>query len=196
MLSFSTMWSSFKWAWSGDVQSHCYFILMVSCQKGPTRHAYAWRIGPFWQDTLDMCLHVGCLWTRNMGPALCRWCTSETAGLIHTNSSSLEWTWYGNLQQSCAQIMCQKSCSLYLSNFKFVGIVLVLDVHCCTPLLIGLPMYITYMRPTRWWWGYLKNCWQGVRPRFSKPYPWLWRLNAKIIALPLGNGSKATYPWQ
>ena len=30
---------------------------MVSCQKGPTRHAYAWQIGPFWQDTLDI------LWT-------------------------------------------------------------------------------------------------------------------------------------
>ena len=29
-------------------------ILMVSCQKGPTRHAYAWQIGPFWQDTLDL----------------------------------------------------------------------------------------------------------------------------------------------
>ena len=27
---------------------------MISCQKGPTRHAYAWQIGPFWQDTLDM----------------------------------------------------------------------------------------------------------------------------------------------
>ena len=27
---------------------------MVSCQKGPTRHAYAWQIGPFWQDTLDV----------------------------------------------------------------------------------------------------------------------------------------------
>ena len=26
----------------------------VSCQKGPTCHAYAWQIGPFWQDTLDM----------------------------------------------------------------------------------------------------------------------------------------------
>ena len=26
---------------------------MVSCKKGPTRHAYAWQIGPFWQDTLD-----------------------------------------------------------------------------------------------------------------------------------------------
>ena len=29
-------------------------ISMVYCQKGPTRHAYAWQIGPFWQDTLDM----------------------------------------------------------------------------------------------------------------------------------------------
>ena len=27
---------------------------MVSCQKGPTHHAYAWQIGPFWQDTLDI----------------------------------------------------------------------------------------------------------------------------------------------
>ena len=35
-------------------------ILMVSCQKGPTRHAYAWQIGPFWQDTLDiMCWSLG-----------------------------------------------------------------------------------------------------------------------------------------
>ena len=30
-------------------------ISRVSCQKGPTRHAYAWQIGPFWQDTFDMC---------------------------------------------------------------------------------------------------------------------------------------------
>ena len=29
---------------------------MVSCQKGPTRHAYAWQIGPFWQDTLAISL--------------------------------------------------------------------------------------------------------------------------------------------
>ena len=30
------------------------YMSMVSCQKGPTRHAYAWQIGPFWQDTLDV----------------------------------------------------------------------------------------------------------------------------------------------
>ena len=28
-------------------------ISRVSCQKGPTRHAYAWQIGPFWQDIPD-----------------------------------------------------------------------------------------------------------------------------------------------
>ena len=27
---------------------------MVSCQNGPTRHAYAWQIGPLWQDTLEV----------------------------------------------------------------------------------------------------------------------------------------------
>ena len=36
----------------------------VSCQKGPTCHAYAWQIGPFWQDTLDM----GCLFSIHWKP--------------------------------------------------------------------------------------------------------------------------------
>ena len=27
--------------------------------KGPTRHAYAWQIGPFWQDTLDIIAAMG-----------------------------------------------------------------------------------------------------------------------------------------
>ena len=26
----------------------------VSCQKGPTRHADTWQIGPFWLDTLEL----------------------------------------------------------------------------------------------------------------------------------------------
>ena len=29
-------------------------ISMVSCQKSPARHAYAWQIGHIWQDTLDI----------------------------------------------------------------------------------------------------------------------------------------------
>ena len=36
-------------------------ISMVSCQKGPTRHAYAWQVGPFWQDTLDMWIVIPCM---------------------------------------------------------------------------------------------------------------------------------------
>ena len=32
----------------------CVLVSGVSCQKGPIRHAYAWQIGPFWQDTLGM----------------------------------------------------------------------------------------------------------------------------------------------
>ena len=31
-------------------------ISRVYCQKGPIRHAYAFQIGPFWQDTLDLSL--------------------------------------------------------------------------------------------------------------------------------------------
>ena len=31
-----------------------FHISRVSCQKGPTHHAYAWQIGHFWQDTLDI----------------------------------------------------------------------------------------------------------------------------------------------
>ena len=34
--------------------AYCKYISMVPCQKGPTRHAYAWQIGPFGQDTIDM----------------------------------------------------------------------------------------------------------------------------------------------
>ena len=43
-------WRRFKPGQSFKMQSNS----MVSCQKGPTRHAYAWQIGPFWQDTLEL----------------------------------------------------------------------------------------------------------------------------------------------
>ena len=29
-------------------------LYRVYSSKGPKRHAYAWQIGPFWQDTLDI----------------------------------------------------------------------------------------------------------------------------------------------
>ena len=37
------------------ILSHNESISRVSCKKGPTHHAYAWQIGPYWQDTLDLC---------------------------------------------------------------------------------------------------------------------------------------------
>ena len=56
-----------------------YQISRVSCQKGPTRHAYAWQIGPFWQDTLDICTCVGGgllwlyhqVWWDSYSPSFC-----------------------------------------------------------------------------------------------------------------------------
>ena len=50
---------------------------MVSRQKGPTRHAYAWQIGPFWQDTIDMALSVGGWETNPIIPStkICIWST-------------------------------------------------------------------------------------------------------------------------
>ena len=50
--------------WSGsrtfkfEIETQSKYITMVSCQKGPTRHAYAWQIGPFWQDALELSHHV------------------------------------------------------------------------------------------------------------------------------------------
>ena len=39
-------------------------ISRVSCKKGPTHHAYAWQIGPFWQDTLDIRCVEFSLWLK------------------------------------------------------------------------------------------------------------------------------------
>ena len=46
------------------------FISRVSCQKNPTRHAYAWQIGPFWQDTLDLCSSPAMICRRPKNPNL------------------------------------------------------------------------------------------------------------------------------
>ena len=40
------------------------YISRVSCQKGPIRHASAWRVGPFWQDA---CGYVCCFLFRCSG---------------------------------------------------------------------------------------------------------------------------------
>ena len=89
------------WCWHCDkplcepmmvrLQMH---ISRVSCQKGPTRHAYAWQIGPFWQDTLDMwcitlrhqdpgiCLHVINTSSCSLVPAGCSWCSVHHGSIL------------------------------------------------------------------------------------------------------------------
>ena len=44
--------ASSQWYTNSRGKQACH-ITRVSCQKSPTRHAYAWQIGPFWQNTLD-----------------------------------------------------------------------------------------------------------------------------------------------
>ena len=55
---------SIQWGWLIiHVLYICFCLIsMVSRQKGPTCHAYAWQIGPFWQDTLDMAQCVSPVW--------------------------------------------------------------------------------------------------------------------------------------
>ena len=47
---------------SGDGVYTRYHISRVSCQKGPICHTYAWRVGPFWQETLDISYFI---WIHN-----------------------------------------------------------------------------------------------------------------------------------
>ena len=62
--------------WLNILMWKWFLISMVSCQKGPTRHAHAWQIGPFWQDTLDIMLCLRYMWVdkkRTIGRAYCHW---------------------------------------------------------------------------------------------------------------------------
>ena len=90
-------WALFQLMWPGVI---LFDISRVSCQKGPTRHAYAWQIGPFWQDTLDMCAScqpsqhtLGVLWImdhRHLGTDVDKHRDTDEAGTTkdsdHTTS--------------------------------------------------------------------------------------------------------------
>ena len=60
---------------TSQIETH---ISRVSCQKGPTRHAYAWQIGPFWQDTLDIAVR-----------RLVTWCPACSMSLSFTMTTLL-----------------------------------------------------------------------------------------------------------
>ena len=60
-----------------------FYISMESCQKGPTRHAYAGQIGPFWQDTLDFTVTY-------LKPCLCSYTPQKTIGYAHISLSQYQ----------------------------------------------------------------------------------------------------------
>ena len=55
---------------------------MVSCQKGLTRHAYAWQIGPFWQDTLEVSCNSISLITIEVGERSSNYILQKTIDVI------------------------------------------------------------------------------------------------------------------
>ena len=48
--------------WNSSIWLDLLHIWRVSCQKGPTHHVYAWQIGPFWQDNLELCQGNNTVW--------------------------------------------------------------------------------------------------------------------------------------
>ena len=64
----------------------------VSCQKGPTRYASAWQIGPLWQDTLEL---SNVTHTLNLKPsALAQMETNKTSPVPSRKRSNM-FAFYG-----------------------------------------------------------------------------------------------------
>ena len=105
-------------------------LSMVSCQKGPTRHAYAWQIGPFWQDTLVMTNTTSKM--RLYSNKLLEWLksnfvfqTTPTSNVIHSQRSYRE-RWerlttirvgMGKTNQLNAMIPCINTWELMANRF-------------------------------------------------------------------------------
>ena len=81
---------------------------MASCQKSPTRHACAWQIGPYWQDTLNIS-HYHPYSHKN----------SLLLNVWQSLSPSLHYTPYYLLGDNCGTRMVATSRGLY-TPFGFV----------------------------------------------------------------------------
>ena len=71
-LIFTGLYHYFLPSWKCSKDNH---HSRASCQKGPTHHAYAWRVGPFWLDTLAFSI-MGFLSTWSM--KLCHFTDSDS----------------------------------------------------------------------------------------------------------------------
>ena len=61
----------------------------VSCQEGHTRHAYAWQIGPFRQDTLEICRDVSMF----LPCATEAWVLTTVLGASESDHAWYKWGW-------------------------------------------------------------------------------------------------------
>ena len=62
---------------SDSLHQHDENSSMVSCQKGPTRHSYAWKIESFGQDTLVIWWARQMLWNNLQVPGVIDFCFSS-----------------------------------------------------------------------------------------------------------------------
>ena len=69
-----------------------YNIYMVSCQKGPICHAQAWRVGPFWQDTLDLAAPTLAFITHQLPSPDIDYNDTELLVSRHRRSLSILWS--------------------------------------------------------------------------------------------------------
>ena len=93
----------------------CLCKSMVSCQKGPTRHTYAWQIGPFWQDTLEI------LCTRS------KW--RRTTKSKHLS----EWSLVAFLGHRTSTSVCSKKKSHVFISVLYTGIIIFLYIDNTQP---------------------------------------------------------------
>ena len=93
---------------------------MVSYQKSPTCHAYAWQIGPFWQDTLDF---MGCTWVVKPRAVVCKltiqeldWCHNITHTVAALTIDNITWTHLAKYFSHIIQIRCNGKWTIHHDN--------------------------------------------------------------------------------
>ena len=107
-------------------------ISMVSCQTGPTRHAYAWKIGPFWQDTLDISISkLDRYWFRL--PWLPQKPFCEVRNWRHTDTQTLN---------TCSVYHLNKYKKWYITTEKHTNKIILQTVMDCSDSCVKHHIYI------------------------------------------------------
>ena len=131
----------------------------VSCQKGPTRHAYAWQIGPFWQDTLE--LYATCperfnvtspLWWINSILPIAAWCQFN---FNHHCLTPIEIAPIINIHPGWHNIRMELVADKVSTNFQCLGIyefiLFLLQLHIYIYIYIYIYMCVCVCIYTSWY---------------------------------------------